>query len=89
MSEIDSKGWLRKLIVDGLDLPNYRILEKHDDPEGNDWYIIIAYCESLDSWLLGKCDTDEERCGSAPVKSGFPCYNVHGSLMSLITLRWS
>ena len=84
-----TSGWLPDYVIDTLDLPNYRILEKHYDSERNDWYVIIAFCRSLDHWLLAKCDTDEERCGSAPLKDGFPCYNVHGSLMSLITLRWS
>jgi hypothetical protein len=75
-------GYLYPLAVD----------EKHIDEEGNDWYIITAFVNSLDRWLLKQCDINEEYCGTAyphPKYSAYPRYNVHGTLLTNIILRWS
>lgn len=65
--------------------------EVHTDSNGDQWYIIGVFTSSLDNWLREQCITNEELCGTAPPHHRyytFPRYNVHGSLMSLITLRW-
>jgi hypothetical protein len=68
-------------------IPDYEVIEQHYDTDGADWYVIRVYSKKPDRILQEKCDTDEERVGSAdPGKIDFPCYNIHGSLMSYITL---
>lgn len=65
--------------------------EMHVDREGNDWYIITAFVTSLDNWLQEQCDSNEEQCGHAAPHKKFwlyPRYNVHGSVMSFVAMRW-
>lgn len=66
--------------------------EIHIDSNGDQWYIISVFVASLDNWLQEQCSKDNELCGTAPPHKrygSYPRYNVHGSLMSLIILRWS
>lgn len=66
--------------------------EVHTDSFGDKWYIIAVFVNSLDKWLDDQCETNEQNCGHAsPHKkwSAYPRYNVHGSLLSFMMLRWA
>lgn len=70
----------------------YGVDEVHYGENGDDWYVITAFVYSLDDWLLKQCDTNEELCGTAPPHrkyDAYPRYNIHGSIMSYINLKWS
>lgn len=66
--------------------------EVHRDENGDDWYIMTAFVSSLDRWLRKQCETNEEMCGIASslrIYDRYPRYNVHGSLLTLIALKWN
>jgi hypothetical protein len=84
-------GHLRRTSGNNGYLYPFAVDEKHTDKEGDDWYIITAFVNSLDRWLLKQCDINEEYCGTAyphQKYSDYPRYNVHGSLLTIISLRW-
>ena len=70
----------------------FSVDEVHYDENGDEWYIIAVFMGSLDRWLIKQCETNEEKCGHAAPHERydlFPRFNVHGSLLSLMTLRWA
>lgn len=84
-------GMQRKILTGTGYVHPFSVDEVHHDENGDDWYIIAAFTASLDRWLMKQCDSNEEMCGHAPPHHKFdryPRYNVHGSLLSLMTLRW-
>ena len=66
--------------------------EKHTDSNGDDWYIITAFTNSIDRWLSNQCETNYEYCGHAcphPKWDRYPRYNIHESLLFYIQLKWT
>lgn len=91
IAEYRGPSGLKKLLNGGGFRHQFSVDEIHHDENGDDWYIIAAFTTSLDRWLMKQCDSNEEMCGHAPPHHKFdqyPRYNVHGSLLSLMTLRW-
>ncbi len=91
VAEYRGPGGLKRLLNEGGWQHPFGVDEVHHDENGDDWYIIAAFTVSLDRWLMKQCDSNEEMCGHAPPHHKFdryPRYNVHGSLLSLMTLRW-
>lgn len=84
-------GVSRRTVGGSAYIHPYGVDEVHHDENGDDWYIITAFVYSLDDWLLKQCDTNEELCGHTNPHHKFdlyPRYNVHGSLLSYITMKW-
>lgn len=88
-----AEGWNRKFkSQQSTYIRSFGVDEVHTDSNDDQWYIISVFVTSLDNWLLQQCSNDDELCGVAPPHNkyfSYPRYNVHGSLMSLIMLRWS
>ena len=85
-------GVSRRTVSGNAYIRPYGVDEIHRDENGDEWYIITAFVNSLDRWLMKQCDTNEEMCGRTYPHRKFdryPRYNVHGSLLSFIALKWT